>query len=70
MPIKINLHNSSTADVYTVHAYIYIYIYIYIYVYIYLYICIYIYIYMHSKESRHNNHRISNVQLKVSLFFH
>ena len=43
MPIKINLHNSSTADVYTVHAYIYIYIYIYIYY-------IYIYTYMHSKE--------------------
>ena len=57
MPIKINLHNSSTADVYTVHAYIYIYIYIHIYA------CT-------VRKSRHNNHRVSNVELKVSLFFH
>ena len=41
--------------------------------YIYIHICIYIYMYIYIctvRKSRHNNHRVSNVQLKSILFFH
>ena len=55
MPIKIYLYDSSTAD---------IYIYMYIYnIYIYIYACT-------VRKSRHNNHKVINVQLKnmINMF--